>query len=173
MSLVQSLRQYLFVHRGESSLSIVWPFSSRRPAIIQSYLGMVDEDRDRYRRRAKSESIESEAGAESGSRSSTAPLTMASTNPSSIQGTDDESHVKRRASPTDLRPGGDDGMMIHGPTGLTKRPSVKRMRAEVEGVSIPSSAPGQGGKDGPGRTRSRSKLGLEGGRASEVGQGSH
>ena len=117
---------------------------------------MIDEDRGRSR--AHSETIDSETKTRSGSRNSTAPLTLATTTDSSGSATDDESHIKRRASPTDLVLGVDDGAPSpSSDLGLTRRPSVKRMRAEVEKPS-PVGGNGPSAKDSPGKVRSRSKL---------------
>ncbi|WVW84244.1 hypothetical protein I302_106274 [Kwoniella bestiolae CBS 10118] len=174
MSLVQSLRQYLFVHR----------------AIIHNYLHILDEENE-------------------SNRNSRPPLintaksnsTAGSTGTIPSVGTDDdiESHVKRRASPTELEiePALTSAGMSGKPltrtlgeidsttsSGLSKRPSFKKMRQAVDPIISPgsdstttttSSTYISGGSSTSsitagssplspkksGRLRSRSKLGLE------------
>ena len=122
---------------------------------------MIDDDRDR--RRETSETVESERGSGSRSRTSTTSLSLAPSTPSSVQGTEDEGHAKRRASP--IEPDAEDGYPRPSATVLTKRLSVKRIRAEVEQTSSPVGAGsgvllGSETKNMQGRMRSRSKLGL-------------
>ncbi|WRT66591.1 uncharacterized protein IL334_003550 [Kwoniella shivajii] len=134
MSLVQSLRQYLFVHR----------------AIIHNYLHILDEEK-----------------ASEPTRPSPLPTTESSFN-SSSSSMDEEGHVKRRASPTELEE-------IENPLlkreidksgGLSKRPSFKKMRQAVDPISassnsIQNGSPNSPKKAGAGRMRSKSKLSLE------------
>ncbi|KAL7421980.1 phosphotyrosine-specific ptp2-like protein [Cryptotrichosporon argae] len=157
MSLVQSLRQYLFVHR----------------AIIHNYLAMLDEEKGAGRggalagaqpalpdqqdagadaddARARSLSAPSdETAASRTSRASTAPLS-ASTAPTSVSGAsdtslaahasapagtgaaagaagsslDDDGHIKRKPSPTELHP----ELPVDKAVSLSKRASFKKMR---------------------------------------------
>ncbi|KAK4688084.1 tyrosine-protein phosphatase 2/3, partial [Tremellales sp. Uapishka_1] len=128
MSLVQSLRQYLFIHR----------------AIIHHYLSMIDDD----------PSLASDS--EMPSRASTAPIST-STSASSAHNTDDESHIKRRASPTELTPDDDDAVRIG--SSLSKRASFKKMRSSgIDGIlSPPGSGSSIGSSGSPGRLRRRDK----------------
>lgn len=103
MSLCQSLRQYLFVYRCESSQR---PFGGIAPslidfahhltAIIIGFLDMLDEER---------EALHADQGRFSATHSVSG---------SSAGLTDEEGHHKRRASPTDLAG-----------SRLQKRPSIK------------------------------------------------
>ncbi|TYJ57758.1 hypothetical protein B9479_001612 [Cryptococcus floricola] len=161
MSLVQTLRQYLFVHR----------------AIIYHYLNMIEDD-ETSSNIARPESVPLQGtqgkqkgssgssgsagslpslGSGSGSFASTtgsvgSGLLSSSGIPSMTTGsasgsTDDESHAKRRASPTEIHP---DSILGNGAPGLTKRPSFKKMRPAVE--SLASTAAGGTGRLGKGRT---------------------
>ncbi|BEI98530.1 hypothetical protein CcaverHIS631_0308290 [Cutaneotrichosporon cavernicola] len=105
MSLVQSLRQYLFVHR----------------AIIARYLELVDED---ARRRS--------SGSDTQSVLSRTSVVTAAT---SVSATDDDSHIKRKPSSADLQPEVDtrlhsvaDLRLSDGATNLAKRASFKKRR---------------------------------------------
>ncbi|OCF39291.1 hypothetical protein I317_06916 [Kwoniella heveanensis CBS 569] len=150
MSLVQSLRQYLFVHR----------------AIITNYLHMLDEERltnpsvsigtsgasttGNSSVRPSPSPIHSVSG--SGSVAGTSSLgTVASVSTASTgtgtgtsTGTDDDegAHVKRRASPTELEVETERSIAASGGvlggvkgSGLSKRPSFKKMRQAVEGMA--------------------------------------
>ncbi|WWC69963.1 uncharacterized protein I206_103907 [Kwoniella pini CBS 10737] len=142
MSLVQSLRQYLFVHR----------------AIIHSYLHILDEENghhgttnDRSRSRSKSLS----AGLSGSSFNTTkSNSTVGSTG---TYGTEDESHIKRRASPTELeieKPNPEisssssplirhlEESSLGSGSSLTKRPSFKKMRPAMDSLASGSSASG-------------------------------
>ncbi|WVQ73920.1 hypothetical protein IAR50_003501 [Cryptococcus sp. DSM 104548] len=139
MSLVQTLRQYLFVHR----------------AIIYHYLNMIEDEetssdiarpqtaplqgqqKGSYGSSGSAGSLQT-LGSGSGSFASTtnsggSGLLPSSAIPSMTTGsaggsTDDESHSKRRASPTEIHP---DSILGSGAPGLTKRPSFKKMRPAV------------------------------------------
>ncbi|WWD17075.1 hypothetical protein CI109_101512 [Kwoniella shandongensis] len=129
MSLVQTLRQYLFVHR----------------AIIHHYLHMLDEEG------IPDSAVDSRYPSRGNSLPATSSVSTATTTASSSAGgTDDEGHTKRRASPTELQPelrlGGEAG------SNLSKRPSFKKMRPDVVGME---------GSPKKGRTRSRSRLGMD------------
>ncbi|WVR06810.1 hypothetical protein IAU60_003846 [Kwoniella sp. DSM 27419] len=147
MSLVQSLRQYLFVHR----------------AIIHNYVHMLDE----FRASGELNGIKSAR-----SRASSLPAHSGLTATSGSWSTEDEAHSKRRASPTELD--GDARLAAArgntgGASGLSKRPSFKKMRQGPEGMASPgppgaaSSSPSTLGVSpaspkSKGRLRSRSKL---------------
>nr|XP_018262955.1 uncharacterized protein I303_04444 [Kwoniella dejecticola CBS 10117]OBR85113.1 hypothetical protein I303_04444 [Kwoniella dejecticola CBS 10117] len=144
MSLVQTLRQYLFVHR----------------AIIHNYLHILDEEKSnsasgatsRSRSRSRSKSLSN--GLSGTSLDTTkSNSTIGSTGTVGTAATDDEAHMKRRASPTELeveKPHPelassplirhlDDSSMGSG-TSLTKRPSFKKMRPAIDSLATPSSA---------------------------------
>lgn len=114
MSLVQSLRQYLFVHR----------------AIIAQYFEMVDEE---SRRRSSASDTQSVL-----SRGSGATATTAGTTSMSSLSTEDEAHIKRKPSSADLQPEVDlrlqsvaDLRLSEGSGGavnLAKRASFKKRR---------------------------------------------
>lgn len=122
MSLVQSLRQYVFVHR----------------AIITWYLMMLDAENGD----PSDPSDFSASPSASASRASTAPLST--TTATSVTGEDD-THQKRRASPTELRPEipAATEKVPAGNTGLAKRASFKKMRGSSESVPIYSPTPSQ------------------------------
>ncbi|KAL1411615.1 hypothetical protein Q8F55_002579 [Vanrija albida] len=117
MSLVQSLRQFIFAHR----------------AVIAFYLCMLDEETQRS----------------SSSDSSQFVHRNSSTGATSIASTDDESHVKRKPSETELQASGDlhlqsggaglfaiDSMRLgDGSPHLSKRLSFKKRRAASNGSS--------------------------------------
>lgn len=130
MSLVQSLRQYLFVHR----------------AIIAHYLAMVDEESRRP------DSFHTHASSNDTNTSfSTAPTSATP----GVSG-DDESSFKRKSSSTDLQPQMDVRVQLHteldslrsesrdGAVNLAKRASFKKRRAangeDGKGKSVPGSA---------------------------------
>ena len=92
MSLVQSLRQYIFVHRGELCARVTLR-CRLTIAIIQGYLDIIDDEK--RHERATSES-------------------------------NDDTHQKRRASPTELVPEAVTAEV--GGANLSKRPSFKKMR---------------------------------------------
>lgn len=108
MSLVQSLRQYLFVHRS----------------VIANYVEMVD---DQARRRSSASDAQSVL-----SRSS------AATAATSVSASDDESHIKRKPSSADLQPEVDTRLhsvadlrlseVTDGAVNLAKRASFKKRR---------------------------------------------
>jgi protein-tyrosine phosphatase len=129
MSLVQSLRQYLFVHR----------------VVIAHYLRMID-------REAKGASLETNRSADTHRTSSgdLERLSMGSgtsflapsTAPTSISGTDDEAHIKRKPSSTDLQPEQDIRLQLSSNkvdelrlndegSNLSKRLSFKKRRGET------------------------------------------
>ncbi|WWC94473.1 hypothetical protein V866_001319 [Kwoniella sp. B9012] len=144
MSLVQSLRQYLFVHR----------------AIIHNYLHILDEENQALGIQSKSSSVSVSGGmnnmglipAKSDSTSgSTSTIPSVGT-----AGTDDDMHSKRRASPTELEietMSSKGGLDEHGKIltrtlgemdsttsiGLSKRPSFKKMRPAVDSMISPTS----------------------------------
>ncbi|WVQ99484.1 hypothetical protein IAU59_006619 [Kwoniella sp. CBS 9459] len=138
MSLVQSLRQYLFVHR----------------AIITNYLHMLDEERQvdpsigigSSSVRPSPSPVHSSSGTGTGTNSSSLVTVASGSTASNSGGTDDEAHVKRRASPTELEIEAERGIAAGGGvlggvkgSGLSKRPSFKKMRQAVEGMASPSS----------------------------------
>ncbi|WWC89099.1 uncharacterized protein L201_004017 [Kwoniella dendrophila CBS 6074] len=144
MSLVQSLRQYLFVHR----------------AIIHNYLHILDEEKE------KGDTEQSRPTSHSTSAFTPSPkipnLTSAKSNSSvgtlgSIGTTasgDDESHIKRRASPTELELEGtassnnDNNPLTRTigeidsttSSGLSKRPSFKKMRPAIDPMPMESTS---------------------------------
>ncbi|OCF74348.1 hypothetical protein I204_04719 [Kwoniella mangroviensis CBS 8886] len=143
MSLVQSLRQYLFVHR----------------AIIHNYLHILDEENETLGTQSKSPSASVSGGmgkmgltpAKSNSTSgSTSTIPSVGT-----VGTDEDMHSKRRASPTELEIeslSSKGGLDEHGKnltrtlgeidsttsSGLSKRPSFKKMRPAVDSMISPT-----------------------------------
>ncbi|WVF71381.1 hypothetical protein IAT40_006185 [Kwoniella sp. CBS 6097] len=160
MSLVQSLRQYLFVHR----------------AIFTNYLRMLDEERrvdpsigfstgtasSSVAGNGNSSSsvqpspspVHSSSGTGAGTNSSSIPTIASGSTASASTGTgtsaddDDGAHAKRRASPTELEieterslaaAGGVLGVSGVKGSGLSKRPSFKKMRQAVEGMASPGS----------------------------------
>lgn len=113
MSLVQSLRQYLFVHR----------------AIIAHYLALVDSERPRH---MPSEEERSSIG------STTTVNTVGNTSTMN-NSMDDEAHIKRKPSSSDLTPETDlrlqssklDELRLgDGAANLSKRLSFKKRKAE-------------------------------------------
>jgi len=127
MSLVQSLRQYLFVHKGELNCETDATSVPLTSAIIQSYVNMVDKDRQEGRE------ISQKAAAPG-------PTFLADTvtRPSHTSSTDEEGHSKRRASPTELMPETPERENLTGSStsSLAKRPSFKKMRPakDVDGM---------------------------------------
>ncbi|EIW70551.1 hypothetical protein M231_07763 [Tremella mesenterica] len=117
MSLVQSLRQYVFVHRAIITYCLQFPI-----------LNQVSEPNQNHNNHSR----------ELSSRSSSNPTT------------DDESHPKRPASPTELREPPLPQVKV-GTSGLAKRTSHKKMRGD--GMSMPSS---------PNRTHHASPIGTPG-----------
>jgi hypothetical protein len=127
MSLVQTLRQYVFVHR----------------AIISYYLSMLDQEArsgsPAPRSSIGSMSTFSSGALTSGQRSSigTNSVLSASTAPTSASGgTDEEAHFKRKPSSSDLSPetdlrlhgGAVDDLRLSDKSSLAKRLSFKKRR---------------------------------------------
>ncbi|OXG19580.1 protein-tyrosine-phosphatase [Cryptococcus neoformans Tu401-1] len=127
MSLVQTLRQYLFVHR----------------AIIYHYLHMLDHDQVKERPNPSPlqkhvlsvgssvsgsaiGSLGSLGTTNSGSGSYTDSLSTNSQADLTKGSVDEDSHTKRRASPTELHP--DVRLGGEGGSELSKRPSFKKMK---------------------------------------------
>jgi len=131
MSLVQSLRQYLFVHKGKFNCKTDAASVPLTSAIIQSYVNMVDKDRQEGRE------INQKAAAHG-------PTFLADTvtRPSHTSSTDDEGHSKRRASPTELMPETrvPEDTIGSSASSLAKRPSFKKMRPakDVDGMQSSS-----------------------------------
>lgn len=148
MSLVQSLRQYLFVHRGER-LDTPCIMFAHDAAIVQSYLDMVDEDK----RNGRELSIQVPGY----NQVDRPPLHSARSGYTSIS-TDEEGHFKRRASPTELLPELQ-AVRSHGAS-LSKRASFKKMRPAVglDNMSISEEESKGGGRP---RRQSKTKLGRE------------
>ncbi|WVO18343.1 hypothetical protein L204_106058 [Cryptococcus depauperatus] len=166
MSLVQTLRQYLFCHR----------------AIIYHYIRMLDEiDGTKQNPRPLSKPIQDRSETQSGDSGSGRSIVTADSSGTSLpsigtgfgsgsgsgSGTwtdlttgsplgdcgsasdnttdiavsslndsvavDDESHAKRRASPTEIHP--DVVLAVDEQTGLTKRPSFKKMKPALQGIT--------------------------------------
>jgi hypothetical protein len=153
MSLVQSLRQYVFVH---------W-------AIIHHLFSMLDEEQQFARERSTT-SISSAVSQGSGSIGPSASASRASllavvhpvsiSTQSSSTTLDDDIHSKRRASPTELRP--EDEVMFS-ETALRKRPSFKKMRAGAKSAMFDIASKGGTGLLGVGVRRQRSKHRLRAG----------
>ncbi|KAK8864617.1 hypothetical protein IAR55_001867 [Kwoniella newhampshirensis] len=132
MSLVQTLRQYLFVHR----------------AIIHHYFDMLEEEG------MTGTTPDSTPFSRGNSVLATSSVSTGTTTASSSAGgTDDEGHIKRRASLTELQ--SEMGVEDDIGASLSKRPSFKKMRPDVIGMDGSPFSPKKG------RMRSRSKLGMD------------
>lgn len=155
MSLVQSLRQFVFVHR----------------AIVAYYLGLIDDPAEQDRKGSKESSAETNdprssslpPNSSSATDSHTTIATVDSnttsgsysTAPTSIsEGSEDEGHHKRRASPTELSPERPAPGLPVGETGeraarphastLQRRGSNKRIKKGLEDDFKMSPSPGPG-----------------------------
>ena len=182
MSLVQSLRQFVFVHRGESPIRILEPkcvsIILAKPvhiadsvAIVAYYLGLIDDPAEQDRKGSKESSAETNdprssslpPNSSSATDSHTTIATVDSnttsgsysTAPTSIsEGSEDEGHHKRRASPTELSPERPAPGLPVGETGeraarphastLQRRGSNKRIKKGLEDDFKMSPSPGPG-----------------------------
>jgi hypothetical protein len=158
-------------------------------AIIHNYLSMVDEEAEKDSRR-ESMAV-SDSGLVTVSRTSTAPATSlssvttatsTSTGAGGVLWSEDESHQKRRASPTELQPERSLANEVKEGAELARRVSVKRMRPGPEagsghplglgsGARSAGSGSGSGGASGMGGSMTSSPVTVGRKKGSKFGLG--